>query len=439
MKKLVMFLAAMAVVSIAQAQVIRYNPAQLKKKAASSDVNIQNPKKVGKTSVWLDRADAYYELGAGMMNGIYFNQPKQEVYTMVGKPERTWNAVLGDEPYEAMKFKYYTLFFQNDKVVTWSIDEVFDEKALEKSVEAYLKAYELDEKLAPRIKEGLGKIANHYLNVAQVISIPQKKLKDAAKAFGKSYDVAKNQPLGRIDTLSAYNAGYISVIEQDYETAAKYLPEVEALGYHKDGEVYYYLYFVYKELNQPEKADEIMKKGAAMYPNNTNLTELLINSYMTSDRDVNDILAEIDRAIANDPDNSAYYFYKAMLLEKKGMLNEALEMFLKVLEFQPNEYNSNFNTGVIYTRLAEATREELNEIPYKEKERYEATEKKMDDLYFESIQYYEKAFQADPNSIDAMKILKSTYFYFRDKKEGMMDKYNKMNDRLENIQQSLTM
>ena len=97
MKKLVMFLAAMAVVSIAPAQVIRYNPAQLKKKAASSDVNIQNPKKVGKTSVWLDRADAYYELGAGMMAGIWQGQPKQEVYTMVGKPERTWDAILADE------------------------------------------------------------------------------------------------------------------------------------------------------------------------------------------------------------------------------------------------------------------------------------------------------------------------------------------------------
>ena len=36
MKKLVMFLAAMAVVSIAQAQIIRYNPDQLKKKAATS-------------------------------------------------------------------------------------------------------------------------------------------------------------------------------------------------------------------------------------------------------------------------------------------------------------------------------------------------------------------------------------------------------------------
>jgi hypothetical protein len=35
--------------------------------------------------------------------------------------------------------------------------------------------------------------------------------------------------------------------------------------------------------------------------------------------------------------------------------------------------------------------------------------------------------------------LKSTYFYFRDKKEGMMDKYNKMNERLENIQQNLSM
>jgi tetratricopeptide (TPR) repeat protein len=437
MKKLVLFLAAMAVVSIAQAQVVRYNPEQLKKKAAASDVNIQNPKKNSKVNVWLDRGDVYFGLGAGMIAGVYQGQHKQEIFTIVGKPEKIWNAILGDKEYEAMKFKYFTLFLQDEKIATWSIDVMYDEKALDKSAEAYAKAYQLEEKVEPRVKEGLSKIVSYYLNVAQVICVPQNNLKGAAQAFAKAYEVSKMSPLNHIDTLSAYNAGYISVIEKDYETAAKYLPQVEQLGYHKDGEVYYYLYFVFKELKQDQKAEEYMKKGAAMYPNNKNLTELLINSYMTSDRDINEILAEIDHAIKNDPNNAAYYFYKAMLLEKKGMLNEALEMFLKVLEFQPDEYNSNFNTGVIYTRLAEQVREELNQISYREKEKYDATMKKMDDLYFESLKYYEKAYVADPNSLDVMEILKSTYFYFREKKEGMMDKYNQIKAKIDNMSERL--
>ena len=432
MKKLVLFLMAMSMIGgVAHAQVNRFNAEALQKKAAESDRNLQNPKKNSKVNYWLERGDTYYGLGAGMIDNIYFGQHKNETFMFNGKPKEVGNATVDGRNFQTMKYPTFTIYLEDDKIVMWTIDVVFDENALEKSKEAYLKALSMNEKIAPRVKEGLSKIGNFYLKEANYIYLPQKRNKEAAISFGKSYDIHKLPIINRIDTLSAYNAGFISVLENNFEYAVKYLQELDKLGYHKDGDVHYYLYHSYKATGNEAEAEKYMKKGAEMYPNHIELKELLINSYMTSDKDIKDILAEIDQAIANDPKNAAYYFYKAMLLEKTGDVEGALSMFKRVLEFQPNEFHANYNTGVIYTRMAEKLSKELNEIPYTEQKRYDEVLKQMEDLYLESLKYYEKAYEADSKNLDVLEILKRTYYYFRDKKDGMMYKYTQINEQIE--------
>jgi tetratricopeptide (TPR) repeat protein len=281
------------------------------------------------------------------------------------------------------------------------------------------------------VREGLAKIGSFYLNEAQVIYLPQKRNKEAAISYGKSYDVFSLPVMGRIDTMSAYNAGYISIMEEDFENAAKYLGELEKVGYYKDGDVYYYLYYAYHSLGNEEKANEYMMKGSDKFPAHKELTNLRINLYIQSNRDINEIIAEIDEAIAKDPKNNAYYYYKAMMLEKNNDMEGALAMFKQVLEFTPNDFSANFNTGVLYSRQAEKLRQVLNEIPYKEQERYDKTLKEMESNYLESVKYYEKALEIQPANLDVLEVLKNIYFYFRDKQDGMMSKYETIKAKID--------
>jgi tetratricopeptide (TPR) repeat protein len=109
----------------------------------------------------------------------------------------------------------------------------------------------------------------------------------------------------------------------------------------------------------------------------------------------------------------------------------ALAMFKQVLEFTPNDFSANFNTGVLYSRQAEKLRQVLYEIPYKEQERYDKTLKEMESNYLESVKYYEKALEIQPANLDVLEVLKNIYFYFRDKQDGMMSKYETIKAKID--------
>jgi hypothetical protein len=55
----------------------------------------------------------------------------------------------------------------------------------------------------------------------------------------------------------------------------------------------------------------------------------------------------------------------------------------------------------------------------------------MESNYLESVKYYEKALEIQPANLDVLEVLKNIYFYFRDKQDGMMSKYETIKAKID--------
>lgn len=98
---------------------------------------------------------------------------------------------------------------------------------MEKSLAAYLKAYDLDKGNASTLKkvqEGVTTLYNAYKQVGDN-NYTQRSMPAAAAAFGKAYDLTKGGIIDVQDTTSGFNAGLIYAIIGDYADGESICPQ----------------------------------------------------------------------------------------------------------------------------------------------------------------------------------------------------------------------
>ena len=95
--------------------------------------------------------------------------------------------------------------------------------SLQKALEAYVKANEVDPKQTKLkdITAGLETIANKYLNEA-FNSYQFGDFKAASDLFEKSVAASATAPLSKVDTSAMYNAGFTAWMVKDYARAKKH-------------------------------------------------------------------------------------------------------------------------------------------------------------------------------------------------------------------------
>jgi tetratricopeptide (TPR) repeat protein len=98
------------------------------------------------------------------------------------------------------------------------------EDALDKALEAYKKAYEVDVKQskAKDVADGLTIIAQKY--TADAYNAYQfGDLIDASRLFAKAAEASATAPLSNLDKDALYNAGFTAWMAKDYEAARAYI------------------------------------------------------------------------------------------------------------------------------------------------------------------------------------------------------------------------
>ena len=106
-------------------------------------------------------------------------------------------------------------------------------------------------------------------------------------------------------------------------------------------------------LDQPEKAAELYQKFLYDHPQNDAAWYGLARAHGTL-KSWGDALQAIDKAIKIDDTNEWYLIYQADILEKLGQIGEAVEVYEKLVEQQPN--NPRFYEQLAYLQV-------LNENP----------------------------------------------------------------------------
>jgi len=311
MKKILIALAVMLAVQVADAQV--KTPEAAKKSLDGAVAVSKDAKKATKVATWLKLATAYMDAYNAPAGAVWLGASRQELQLIMGnqKPSTVSQVNLGGEPCTKEVYRDKEFYFnQNGQLVMINVTKPVVADALDGAHKAYAKAYEVDLKKSKTkdILAGLENVAKKYLDEG----MNRYMLDDYAGAsvlFEKSAAAAATAPLSRIDTTALYNAGFTAWMVKDYPRAKKFFEECLAAGYYYEGgEVFAKLADINSNLGDKEASRDVLEAGFTKFPQSQSILIGLINYYLTNNEDPNRLFELIGLAKKNEPDNASLYY-----------------------------------------------------------------------------------------------------------------------------------
>lgn len=433
MKRIITLVVALAALVAPAATAQKINEAAFVAKLEKSNADIANPKKSGKAATWLNRgkvcADAILEPTKNLFAGLDAN--------MLAMTLGTAPAEVNDGIY---KFDRITVHTKGGKVVAWEVNKEVLPNAFETAKEALLKAYELDNAVAPKIKTILDGLINHYSEIGS-LSLDIAAYKTAIDVYLKAVELQKNPAIGKEDSRYYFFAGQLAAFlgaqEPHYFVdGEKYLLRALELDYKDEqGNLYYFLFHCYygQRANDKEKlvkAKNALLEGIEKYPRNERIMEGLIQLYTSEEGvgDPADLVERIDKMLTEKPDNADLWFARGQVFFKLKNFDECINSFLKINDLKPNDYDTNFYLGYFYMAKGDEVNRAFNARldSISSQEAYQEGLKEVNSAYMKSLPWLEKAMELKPESVDCAEYLKVLCFRLRNE-DGIMDKYNKYN------------
>ena len=432
MKRILTALALVLAVQFADAQT--KSPADAKKAVEAAEAAAQNPKKATKVATWMKVAETYlgaYEAPAG---SVMTGASKQELQFMMGneKPTSTEEVVVNGQPYIKEIYANKDLYFNaNGQLAIIQVTKPVYENALEKALEAYKKAYEVDVKKSKEkdIKAGMESIANKYLNDA-FNSYQFGNYAEASDFFALSAETMATTPVNKVDTTALYNAGFTSWMVQDYNKAKSFFEKcLENNYYYEGGEVFAKLADVYTKLGEKEKGRDILEQGFTKFPQSQSILIGLINYYMESGQDTDRLFALINEAKKNEPDNASLYYVEGNIYKELGQNDNAIASYYKCAEINPNYEFGYIGAGILYYNLAlEYQEKATNEFDNK---KYEELVEQFNQALKNALEPFEKAYTISKDNslkVNVAEYLKNIYYRFSSDSDEYMAGYKKYDE-----------
>lgn len=166
------------------------------------------------------------------------------------------------------------------------------------------------------------------------------------------------------------------------------------------------------------KAIAILEEGRAIYPNDSQILNVLSNSYVAANK-LETAIEAFKAGVEQEPDNKYYHYNYGVLLLNISDYKEASYQFLAALNIDPDYQNALYNLGVTYVRWGTALIKEAEE-------RGEMSEEGKN-KYNLAVPYLEKIVELNSKDIAVWELLGRVYTIL-----GMLDKandaYNKVDE-----------
>lgn len=286
-----------------------------------------------------------------------------------------------------------------------------DENAFEKSLNAFGKIMNLDPKYysqnAGEFQQYIASIGGNYYDMGANFYNEQK-FEDAYINFKKAYDAAA--VVGGKDNSALLNAAFCAMKVEKYEESINMLNTLISNGY-EDPSVYQSLAICYRSMGDNDKMIETIQAGRAKYPDDANLMNEMINSYITVHREGEIIDQIIDMAQKN-PTQPVYYFILGTIYANSESelfdVEKTLESYNKVIEIDPNYVDAYINAGSILIDRAAEKYTAANDLPFDKVDEYNAMMAEGKAFDERALPYVEKAYELlkdDPAIKQALKTL----------------------------------
>ena len=306
--------------------------------------------------------------------------------------------------------------------------------ALQKAIDSYLKARELDVK-----KE------NERSNIQALGALQIASLNAGNEAFtAKNYDQAvalyeNSQRIataaGQVDSLAAFNKALAYETKGDPAKAIEAYRECLSMGY-KKVDLYRFIAAQEKKRGDLNAAIGAVREGSAAFPESKELIQDELQFLLDAGRDA-EVEPVVKAALAKDPCNAVLHSILASTYEKKAApagttvpadaeqwLDQAEASYKKAIECDPSFFDAYFNIGVLYNNRAATCYDKANAI--KDNAQYNKAKTACDAIYTKATPYFEKAYQLKPDDAPTIQQLMKLYA-----KTSDQAKYDEMKGKLE--------
>lgn len=208
------------------------------------------------------------------------------------------------------------------------------------------------------------------------------------------------------DTSNYLNIAIVATQLEDKETTMWALEKLRSFSY-KDAFVYYQLATMYKDAGDNAKRLDVIQFGRKLMPSNNDLLDLEIGYYVETDN-TDQLLNSIKSAIEVNPNNAELYLNLGIVYEKTKNLADAEKSYKKAIELDETNAGALYNLGVlIYNRAVEMVNE-TNKLPVNSKNlpQIRKMEEAYNNVFKESMPYFEKALEYDPKEKSTLMALR---------------------------------
>jgi tetratricopeptide (TPR) repeat protein len=398
---------------------------KLKAAIAKSDAEIADAKKAAKAATWIKRGNTFIDVDLKPVNGIYVSMPEMMLKATYGDaPTAVEN--IGGTDFTVYTYEHFKAYLLNGAVEYYVPTTVIDPAALDKALEAFEKAYELDPQKVKEVSTGLEAIKRKSVEDAST-EYTLGDYKKAAADFRRAFDASTQPASAAIDTLSLYYAGMSDTFGLDHAAAVEDLSKALELGYEADGDIYRLLFVAYYNLERRPEALAILQKGMALYPANEDLIDMMMRYYAENDGDASSLIPTVEEAIAKNPENPALYQGLARIYDKLGQIDNAISTIHKAVELAPEDFLSNYLEGLFIVKKGDEMSLEVGKQSFTSRTEAQEAQSKVSDVFRAAIAPLEKAYSLNNEEIATVELLKNLTFRLRED-EGMQAKNDKYSE-----------
>lgn len=436
MKKILIVLALVAAAQVANAQV--KSSAAAKQAIAAAQADTQNEKKAIKVATWIKLGSEYVKAYDAPAGNVWAGASKQELQLVMGneKPSSVQDVTLQGEHFTKEIYAEKNLYFRdNGQLALIEVTKPVDPEALEKAVEAYRKAHEVDVKgsktkdISAALESINGKFVQKAYDMYTLGDIAS-----ASKYFEKAADAYATAPLSKLDTNSIYNAGFTAWSLKDNARAYKFFKQCYDAGYFAaDGEIYAKLADV-----DTVNTKKYLEEGFVKFPQSQTILIGLINYYLKSGESTDNLFTLLDKAKKNEPNNASLYYvegnvhselYTKSDFENTDELASAIAAYDACATVNPEYEFGYIGKGIMYYNMA---------LEYQDKagkemddRKWEILNKEFENALRSCIEPFEQAYNVSKDEnirVNVAEYLKNVYFKFRGEgdNQAKYDKYAKV-------------
>lgn len=441
MKKILILAAAAMICSTAGAQVLstfKFDKKALLSAITKSDEAIANPKRNTRGQVWLDRGEAMNKAVNYIRTSLYRGQADKEMLTVLGKNEPT-TVKMNDQDFQKYDYPYADIYLFNGVVQFWVIKDVVFEGAEAKAVEAYKKAAELDPKLKEKASAGIASIGESLGLAADAQRYLGNNL-GAAELYMASFNVKKEPLVGKIDSVSVFNAGNIYLFDEQYDKAVPVFEAAIANNVWEEGKTPYYLAYALMQQKKYPETKKVLDQGLAKFPGNKELMEMLVSYYTATGGDFTEIKSQMEATLSKDPENQLAWEGLGQIYLNDSDFDKSIEFFTKYVAKFPDSPRSNYYLGDTWFSKADALRTEAEGGTTMSKTARDAKMAEAMEAYRQAWKYLKTSYDQNPAEDAALERLTFVTYRLSDEDPAMLKlyeeelkaKYEAMRERLNN-------